>query len=222
MTEKEALIKECGDKNNLWYVDVKGVNQDGDEVWLSGNLLDQDQAGYGGFHSYKEAMDLINNFENIFNPSAADLTYCSETGVEVFYPKKVYLGFAPLYDDDGDENRIWLERTLREVNLAKALCKNLNCWGYIYKVGDGYQYQNDNDLGLDLEPLNQPVPYIKKIYITGRYYAYLLSEKAVEGEPLSLELVKALLHECHKHVVELNQKEKDLVYNYWLPFATPR
>ena len=113
---------------------------------------------------------------------------------------------------------------MKTVNLAKALCKNKNCWGFIFKSDSGrYLYQNDNDLGLDLEGLNNKAPYIKKIYIVGRYYAYLMKDQGGEDDAATdLKTAKALLHECHDHVVELTPREKKLVYNYWMQFAGPR
>ena len=109
---------------------------------------------------------------------------------------------------------------MKIVNLAKALTKNSNCWGFIYPVANGlYQYQNDNDLGLDLEALDGPAYYIKKVFITGRYYAYLLlqgNEYVEDGVPL--ETVKALLHECHKHWIPLSTEEENLCKEYWAQY----
>lgn len=109
---------------------------------------------------------------------------------------------------------------MKTVNLAKALTKNSNCWGFIYPVAnDLYQYQNDNDLGLDVEALDGPAYYIKKVFITGRYYAYLLlqgNEYVEDGVPL--ETVKALLHECHKYWIPLTPEEEKLCKEYWDQF----
>lgn len=110
---------------------------------------------------------------------------------------------------------------MRKVILAKALTKNKNCWGYIFPTEDGlYDYQNDNDLGLDVESLDEPLQYTQKVYIVGRYYAYLISaEEGVgqeEGTPL--ETIKALLHKCHEHVTPLTTREEQLCKAYWARF----
>lgn len=108
---------------------------------------------------------------------------------------------------------------MKTVNLAKALWKNKNCWGYIYPKADNtYEYQNDNDLGLDLESIDCRVPYIKKIFIKNRYYVYLLAEGDDTEKGLPLELTKALLHECHKHVVPLDKEEEIMCQEYWSLF----
>ena len=108
----------------------------------------------------------------------------------------------------------------KEVNLAKALQKNRNCWGFIYPVADGlYQYQNDNDLGLDLEPLDHPIYYTKKVFIAGRYYAYLLLQGDEECEDgVTLSLAKLLLQECHKHIIPLTPDQKKVCDSYWSQF----
>ena len=108
---------------------------------------------------------------------------------------------------------------MKTVNLAKALTNNKNCWGFIYPKNDhNYEYQNDNDLGLDLEALDWPVPYIKKIFIKNRYYVYLLAEGDNEEGGVPLETAKALLHECHEHVVPLDAEERRLCQEYWSQF----
>ena len=105
----------------------------------------------------------------------------------------------------------------KTVILAKAL-RNKNCWGYIYPTEDGlYDYQNDNDLGLDIDSLDERLVYTQKVFIVGRYYAYLISAEEGVGdqEGIPLETIKALLHECHKHVVPLSEAEKKLCKDYW-------
>lgn len=108
----------------------------------------------------------------------------------------------------------------KEVNLAKAMQKNKNCWGYIYPVAEGlYQYQNDNDLGLDLDMIDYPIYYTKKVFITNRYYAYLLLQGDEEDEAgVTLSLAKLLLHECHQHIVPLTPDQKKVCDQYWSQF----
>ena len=108
---------------------------------------------------------------------------------------------------------------MKTVNLAKALTKNSNCWGYIYPVANGYLYQNDNDLGLDLECIDWPIYYLKKVFIKNRYYAYLMLEGDEENQDgLPLDMCKLLLHECHKHVVPLTSEEQKRCDQYWSQF----
>ncbi len=103
-------IKKYGSINNVWYIDVKGVDQNGEIVWLSGNVLNQSQCGYGGFYNYIEAMNIITDFEKLSNIKLEDLIACSEPGVTTFTPKMLYIGYAPLdMDEDGD---IWKVRRL--------------------------------------------------------------------------------------------------------------
>lgn len=108
---------------------------------------------------------------------------------------------------------------MKTVNLAKALWKNKNCWGYVYPMAnDTYEYQNDNDLGLDLEGIDCQIPYIKKIFIKNRYYVYLLAEGDDTEEGLPLKTVLTLLHECHQHVVPLDAEEKKICDEHWSQF----
>lgn len=105
---KQWFINRWGKQNNVWYIDVQGVDQNGRTVWLSGNTLTPDQFGFGGFRDYQSTMKIINHFEKIVNITSDAYKYCSEDGVTSFTPQKVYLGFAPMKG----ENQIWPEREL--------------------------------------------------------------------------------------------------------------
>lgn len=106
---KKYYILKYGKKDNLWYVDVRGLDETGYEVWLSGNSLEQEQFGFGGFHTYKQCKQIVDNFnpEIITDPNI--LRYSSEGVVASFTPKKLYIGYAP---SKGDNYQLWLEKEL--------------------------------------------------------------------------------------------------------------
>ena len=75
----------------------------------------QGDCGYGGFYSYEQAKELFDNFEKIAKFEQKDIdTYHSE-GENTFTPKKVFIGFAPIDDEDGEdeENCFVAERVVR-------------------------------------------------------------------------------------------------------------
>lgn len=102
-----------------------------------------------------------------------------------------------------------------EINLAKRI-NNKNCWGFITPFTNGtYTYQNDNDLGLDLDALDMLVK-AKKVFICRNFYAYLLDEEVDDdGNGTSLEMAKLLLKECHKHIVPLTEEEQKICEKHW-------
>ena len=80
----KKLIEEHRHETNTWYIDMK----DEQGNWLSGNILPQDQFGFGGFHSYDEVIGMCKmiNKDSCFGG---------------FYPQEVYIGYAPLnYDEN--------------------------------------------------------------------------------------------------------------------------
>ena len=110
---KKQLIETFGSKNNLWYIDIKGIDENGSEVWLSGNTLHQEQFGYGGFYNYESCKTIIDNWERFEYDAITDpeiLRHCSEDNVKLFIPQKLYIGFAPLNDEE--DNRLFMEREL--------------------------------------------------------------------------------------------------------------
>jgi len=114
MTKKQ-LIEKFGKENNLWYIDVEGVDQNGLEVWLSGNVLRQSEFGFGGFYDYETCNTMIKNWEKFGFEATSDpeiLRNCSEDDVTLFIPRVLHLGFAPIDEDMEDEYQIWLERVL--------------------------------------------------------------------------------------------------------------
>ena len=113
-----------------------------------------------------------------------------------------------------------LAKARKKINLAKAISKNANCLGYIVEFNNGKcTYQNDNDLGLDMDAINSPVVYKDKIYLYKRYYAYhIVDDIEDDGTGIDLELAKALLKECHKHFIPLTEDEEKKCENYWKQF----
>jgi len=108
----------------------------------------------------------------------------------------------------------------KKVNLAKALTKNKNCLGYIVRFNNGkHMYQNDNDLGLDLEYLDMDIEYEKKIFVYKRFYIYYIVDNIEDdGNGIDLDVAIALLKECHENIIPLSEKEKEKCNNYWKPF----
>ena len=109
---------------------------------------------------------------------------------------------------------------MKKINLAMALCKNQNCLGYIVQFSNGKcAYQNDNDLGLDLDAINELIEYEKKIFAYKRYYIYFInSDLEDDGTGIDLELAIALLKECHKDFIELTSQEQKMCDDYWKQF----
>lgn len=111
------------------------------------------------------------------------------------------------------------------VNLAKAVLINKKCLGYCWQMSKGkYEYQNDNDLGLDLEGINCVQRYNRKIYIGNGYYFYVMwgiwGDKCDKDYVnwVSLKMVSLLLKECHKHILPLTKKEQKKCEKYWKQF----
>ena len=110
---------------------------------------------------------------------------------------------------------------MNKVNLARAICKNKKCIGYVWKVGKNlYEYQNDNDLGLDLESINQELRYNKKIYVGKGYYFYEMYGRwdYDQANGVSLKMATLLLKECNKHILELTEQEQKILKEYWEQF----
>lgn len=103
-----------------------------------------------------------------------------------------------------------------KINLAMALCKNLNCFGYIIMFNNGKcTYQNDNDLGLDFDAINVLVE-CKKVFIYKRYYAYVIEDNIDDdGTGIDFDMAILLLKECHKHIVPLTEEENKKCEEYW-------
>lgn len=106
---------------------------------------------------------------------------------------------------------------MKKVNLSIAVSKNKKCLGYCYQMKKGkYEYQNDNDLGLDLDAINCFQTYNKKIYLENGYYIYVLrgiwGDETSEG--MSLNLVKLSAKECHPHLFKMTEQEKKKLNKY--------
>ena len=110
---------------------------------------------------------------------------------------------------------------MKQVNLAKALTKNSKCLGYCWQVSKGkYEYQNDNDLGLDLDSINCLIPYNKKVYVGNGYYFYVM--RGIWGhdnaQGVTLSMVKLLLKECHSWYFDIPKREHNRLKKYWGQF----
>jgi len=113
-----------------------------------------------------------------------------------------------------------IKKTSKKVNLAKAFSNNSHCLGYIYQFSNGKcTYQNDNDLGLDLDDLNETIEYEEKIFIYKRFYAYyFIGDAEDDGTGVDLELAKVLLKECHDNFIPMTEEEKKMCKDYWGQF----
>lgn len=105
---------------------------------------------------------------------------------------------------------------MKSINLAKAILRNKNCLGFVWKTIYGkYEVQNDNDLGLDLEIINAPLKYTKKVFI-GKYYFYVMygyMSEATTG--VTLNMAKLLLKECHSALFNLTAQEQKRLEKYY-------
>lgn len=110
---------------------------------------------------------------------------------------------------------------MNKVNLAKAITKNKKCIGYVYRVGKNlYEYQNDNDLGLDLESIDLSLTYNKKVYVGKGYYFYVMRGNWAyeQAQGISLDMATLLLKECHKHIFDITPSEQKKLDEYWGQF----
>lgn len=114
---------------------------------------------------------------------------------------------------------------IKKVNLAKACCENKKCLGYAWQMTKGkYEYQNDNDLGLDLEGIDCLLPYNKKVYVGNGYYFYVMRGKWGSEEDktsnawVTLKMVAILLKECHSALFTLTPREQARANKYWGQF----
>lgn len=110
---------------------------------------------------------------------------------------------------------------MKKVNLVKALCDYKYCIGYVWQVSKGkYEYQNDNDLGLDLESIKGLISYNKKVYVGNGYYFYVM--RGIWGDDnsngVTLNMAKLLLKECHSTLFTLTEREKKRLEKYWGQF----
>lgn len=87
-----------------WYIDVKG-----DNGWMSGNIMEQGDCGYGGFYTFSEALELFYQLRNkkLKYTKKQIREYHSE-GDETFVPQTIYIGYAPDEDDKDIEDNLLL------------------------------------------------------------------------------------------------------------------
>ena len=108
---------------------------------------------------------------------------------------------------------------MKKINLAKSI-NNVNCLGFVFRFKNGrWYYQNDNDLGLDLESIDFEQPLVKKIYIYKRFYVYQV--RGYNTDPLPADTnatysqMIALAKECHRHFIPLTEKDNKILKKYW-------
>ena len=111
---------------------------------------------------------------------------------------------------------------MKKVNLAKAVRHNKKCLGYAFRIwGNRYEYQNDNDLGLDCEGIDCLQTYNKKVYVGNGYYFYVLrgvyGSKEMAQSPYypTLNMVALLLKECHSFLFTFSKREQARLKKYW-------
>ena len=110
---------------------------------------------------------------------------------------------------------------MKTINLAKAMLYNSKCLGYCWQMSKGkYEYQNDNDLGLDLESIDCVQTYNKKVYVGKGYYFYVM--RGIWGDSnsdgVSLKMVALLLKECHENLFDFTKRELNRLEKYWGQF----
>lgn len=111
----KEIIEKNKDRDNVWYIDVKGNNG-----WMSGNTMAQGDCGYGGFYSFEQAKELFDNFEQIVDFSEENIKKYHSEGESTFEPVKVVIGFAPIEDEDGEEdNSFVMERDITKNESLK-------------------------------------------------------------------------------------------------------
>ena len=105
---------------------------------------------------------------------------------------------------------------MKTINLAKALYKNKNCLGFVWRFKNGrYGYQNTNDLGLCLDEVDFKQKYVKKIYI-GRYYVYQVrGGYDDDGTGAGLKTIIACLKACYSWTFKLTEHEQKLADKYF-------
>lgn len=98
---EEELDINDKERTNIYYIDLKGK----DDSWLSGNVLDKGDCGFGGFYSKEEASKIYNDIESLIDLSNKELIKKGHSeGEEEFIPVEVYLMFAPIEGEDFDED----------------------------------------------------------------------------------------------------------------------
>ena len=110
---------------------------------------------------------------------------------------------------------------IKKINLARVMRENTKCIGYCWQMRRGkYEYQNDNDLGLDLEAIDCLLPYTKKVYVGSGYYFYVM--RGIWGEDsntaTTLKMVAILLKQCHSRLFKLTSREQKRADKYWGQF----
>lgn len=104
-------------------------------------------------------------------------------------------------------------------NLAKTMTKERNCYGYLVRFSNGrYTYQNDNDLGLDLDAIDV-VCSVEKLKCGKGFVYKIRNERGCvpidDGTGVPFKTALALLKECHEFYDPLTKEEKAICEKYW-------
>ena len=107
-------------------------------------------------------------------------------------------------------------------NLAHALGEDPLCLGVAWRVRPGedlWNYQNDNDLGLDLEGYDEAGGIEAERLTADEAGHYIIIDEAFgdmeDGAAAPLNTVVALLKECHPTLFKLTPAEQKLCDDYW-------
>lgn len=110
-------------------------------------------------------------------------------------------------------------------SLKHCLMDDPKCMGVAWECRKGsglYNYQNDNDLGLDAEDIEGVFIEAERIPLDDRGHYMLLDlgdcQDMEDGAAADLGTVKALLKECHPPLFQLSEAEKKLCEAYWARF----
>ena len=115
---------------------------------------------------------------------------------------------------------------MKEYDLEHALFEDPLCLGICWELKKGsgeYEYQNDNDLGLDRENYEGCVAPCEKVFI-GDQGHYMLIDRGFEDPTTmaknapDLATVQALLKECNPNLFQLSAAEKEATEAYWKQF----
>lgn len=110
-------------------------------------------------------------------------------------------------------------------SLEHCLMDDPMCMGVAWECRKGsglYNYQNDNDLGLDADGIEGVSIEAERVPLGDKGHYMLLDlgdcQDMEDGAAADLGTVNALLKECHPTVFQLTEAEKKLCEAYWARF----
>ena len=110
-------------------------------------------------------------------------------------------------------------------SLEQCLMDDPLCMGVAWECRKGsglYNYQNDNDLGLDVDGIEGVLINAERLPLGDQGHYMLLDlencQDMEDGAATDLDTVKALLKECHPTLFHLNDDEQTLCKAYWARF----